>query len=200
MNYRTRQSGFTLLELMVALAVAGILFAIAVPNLRTFIQNNRLTAASNDLLASLQLARTEAVKRQANVVVCATTDSTAANPTCSFGGGNAWIVFQDTNRNWQADGAPGEPVIERHVALDPSISIRGDGNAIVAYGPSGYALPAGPQVPTADVVFCDVRGVQASGLNSTARTVVIAPTGHARAFSSATDVNASMALIGGTCP
>src|SRR5437879_8006196 len=51
--------GFTLTELMVTLAVAGILMAVAVPNMRTFIQNNRLSAASNDLLRSFQMRSEE---------------------------------------------------------------------------------------------------------------------------------------------
>ena len=72
------QRGFTLTELMVTVAVAGILAMVAVPNMRTFLQNNRLSAASNDLLRSFYLARTEAIKHQTNVAVCASAVPTAA--------------------------------------------------------------------------------------------------------------------------
>src|SRR5205823_3742250 len=77
--------GFTLTELMVTVAVAGVLAMVAVPNMRTFLQNNRLSSASNDLLRSFNLARTEAIKHQANVVVCAVADPTLAVAVCRYG-------------------------------------------------------------------------------------------------------------------
>src|SRR6266480_6471322 len=122
------QRGFTLTELMVTVAVAGILAMVAVPNMRTFLQNNRLSAASNDLLRSFYLARTEAIKHQTNVAVCASAVPTAAAPTCSYGAFNGWIVFQDTNFNWQWDN--GEPIFERHVLLDTSLPVKKDNNGI----------------------------------------------------------------------
>ncbi len=70
----------------------------------------------------MQLARTEAIKRQRTVVVCASANPTAASPTCSYGAFRGWVVFQDTNNNWQADGIATEPVIERHPLLDTTIT------------------------------------------------------------------------------
>src|SRR5205814_10368713 len=90
------QRGFTLTELLVTVAVAGVLAMMAVPNMRSFVQNNRLSSASNDLLRSFNLARTEAIKHQTNVVVCASAAPMAAVPTCSYGSFNGWIVFQDS--------------------------------------------------------------------------------------------------------
>ncbi len=60
-------SGFTLLELMVVVVIAGILLAIGVPAMGNFIRNSRMTAAANDLMGTLHYARSEAIKRRAPV-------------------------------------------------------------------------------------------------------------------------------------
>jgi type IV fimbrial biogenesis protein FimT len=87
---RSRARGFTLIELMVALAVAALLFAIGVPMLRDVTLGSRLSASANDLLASVQLARSEAIKRNQAVTLCASADGVA----CAGVGGweQGWIV------------------------------------------------------------------------------------------------------------
>jgi type IV fimbrial biogenesis protein FimT len=189
--------GFTLTEFMVTLAVAGILLSVAVPNFRSFIQNDRLSAAANDLLRSFQLARTQAIKHQANVVVCASANPTAANPTCSYGPFNGWIVFQDTNSNWQFDA--GEPVLERHDLLDSSITVKTDNNGIESYAATGFANPAGVKTPTRNILVCDMRGNQVVGGNSVERAVLIATTGRTRVSKTSTDVSTA-AGAAGACP
>ena len=191
------QRGFTLTELLVTVAVAGVLAMMGVPNMRSFVQNNRLSSASNDLLRSFNLARTEAIKHQTNVVVCASALPTAAAPSCSYGALNGWIVFQDTNLNWQFDA--GEPIFERHVLLDSSVTVKKDNDGIEMYLATGFASPAGVKSPTRNILLCDIRGNQMVGTNSVERAVLITASGRIRVSATSTDVNAAAAAAG-ACP
>jgi type IV fimbrial biogenesis protein FimT len=199
---RSHAKGFTLVELMITLGLAAILMAVAIPNMRDYMRNSRLTGAVNDVLHSLQVARTEAIKRQqGNVVVCGTANPNVAAPVCDYTNFNGWIVFQDLDNNWQVNGA--DVVIERHGIVDPSLTVKTDAtDRIISFGPSGFENPNGVRLNTRTIVVCDARGIAAIGTGSTARTVLITQTGRARASSVWSDVNglAKPTLVGGNCP
>ena len=197
MEHSRRSAGFTIIELMIALTVAGVLLAIATPGLRVFLQNGRLSSASNDLLRSFQVARTEAIKRQLNVVVCASANPAATPPACSYAAFNGWIVFEDTNSNWSVDA--GEPIIERHSLLDPSITVKTDNEGIESYASTGFANPAGAHNPTHNIVICDKRGNQVIGHTSVERAVLVTTTGRVRVSRLDTDVANAVSSTGG-CP
>ncbi|TAL87569.1 MAG: prepilin-type N-terminal cleavage/methylation domain-containing protein [Rhodanobacter sp.] len=72
------QRGFTLVELMITLAVAVVLIMIAVPSFRAITLSSKLTTTANDMVASLNVARMEAIKRNANIQFCS---DLAANNT-----------------------------------------------------------------------------------------------------------------------
>ncbi|WP_194723885.1 GspH/FimT family pseudopilin [Noviherbaspirillum malthae] len=96
-----RRGGFTLIELMVAVAVTAILLGIAVPSLLDVLLGSRLTAHANTLVASLQLARSEAIKRNAVVTVCPSANGTS----CTDGSWEqGWIVLVNDTL-LQAQGA-----------------------------------------------------------------------------------------------
>ena len=69
------QPGFTLLELMVVVAIAGVLMAVAIPSMGDFIRNSRITAAANDVMAGLHFTRSEAIKRRLPVTLCTSTSA-----------------------------------------------------------------------------------------------------------------------------
>ena len=199
----SRHRGFTLIELMVTVALVGILLAAVIPNMRTFLRNDQLSGGVNDMLHSIQVARTEAIKRQnGNVVVCGTSTPTVADAalTCDYATIKGWFVLQDTNGNWQHDAA--EPIIDRHGLLDTNLTVKTDNkDRIVSFAPSGFANPAGLKVPMRTLVVCDSRGVQQVGNTATARALFITTTGRARASSTWQDVkNTALPLVGGSCP
>ena len=89
-------AGFTLIELIVTVAIAAIVLAIAVPSFQETITSNRLTTFSNTFVASLNLARSEAIKQNRRVTLCSSTDGLS----CATGGyQQGWIIFIDSNNN-----------------------------------------------------------------------------------------------------
>ncbi len=90
-----KYSGFTLTELMITLAIVGILLTVGVPSLKTFMQGNRLIATSNALLSGLHVARSEAIKLNNSVSICKSNNGTGCTPTEDWQDG--WIVFVDAN-------------------------------------------------------------------------------------------------------
>ena len=98
-----KYSGFTLIELMITLFIVGILLAVGVPSLKTFMQGNQLVAATNELISALHLARSEAIKINARVSICESSDG----KTCANSGSwkEGWIVFVDANGDLANTGA-----------------------------------------------------------------------------------------------
>ena len=82
--------GFTLVELMVTLLVLAILLGVAVPSFRDAALSSRLTAYANDLVASAQIARSEAIKRNVDITLCASAGGLACDAGGAWEGG--WIV------------------------------------------------------------------------------------------------------------
>jgi type IV fimbrial biogenesis protein FimT len=67
---RRSERGFTMVELLISIAVAAVLIVIAVPSFRNITLSNKLTTAANDVISAINVARMEAVKRNANTQLC----------------------------------------------------------------------------------------------------------------------------------
>lgn len=96
-------AGFTLMELIITLLIVGVLVTLGVPSLKTFMQNNRLIAASNDLVSAMNIARSEAIKLNKRVSVCESSDGKSCTTTGKWE--NGWIVFIDADGDLNNTGA-----------------------------------------------------------------------------------------------
>lgn len=145
--------GFTLLELLIGIAILGITMAFAAPGFITLIANNRISGDTSDFVSALQLAKSESAARVNPVTICKR--NTAGNACVAAGGWQqGWIVFSDNN----GDGAvnAGEAVVLVHEALDPLITFNGTIGVTnsITYNPSGTTSITGTQV----LIMCDDRG------------------------------------------
>ena len=164
--------GFTLVELMMTLAIAGILVTLAVPSFSEVIKNNRLITQENDFITTLNLARSEAIRRSSRVTVCKSSDQVSCSGAGSWDQG--WIVFNDVN----GDGVVTNPttnVLRVHSSLSHGVTLRGDANldSYVSYVSSGATqkLAGGASATQSGVlVMCDDRGFvsQAKGIQISA--------------------------------
>lgn len=96
-------TGYTLLELMVTITIAGILMGVAVPSFTSIIDSNRLTTYANDLVTALNYARSEAIKRNLRVSLCKSTNGVSCTTINNWAQG--WIIFTDQNKNATYDSS-----------------------------------------------------------------------------------------------
>ncbi len=92
MRFRLVQQGFTLIELMVTIMVMAIILMVAVPSFNEATLGSKLGSLANNFVASVQLARSEAIKRNAAVTLCASSDGS----TCTGAWKDGWIVRAGT--------------------------------------------------------------------------------------------------------
>jgi type IV fimbrial biogenesis protein FimT len=135
---RATARGFTLVELMVTLAVASVLVIMAVPSFRNLTVSNALTTAANDMVGALNLARMEAVKRNASVQFCsdlaASNTSDALGAACGTQGGAVYV--------WTTGNPATVQVRDVSAGLQEPVQLHGN-IAAIRYSGEGLGYQAG---------------------------------------------------------
>lgn len=154
--------GFTLIELMITLAIVVILLVIGIPSLTALMIKSQLSGEVQEFYGAIDFARSEAVKRGTSVSICKSADGS----TCGGNWSNGWIIFTDENSNGTRDniGATNEETLLRvFPALPTNYTLNANNNFVnrVTYDRFGMANQPGT------FVFCK------SSDKTTARAITI---------------------------
>jgi len=159
-----RAAGFTLVEMVVTLAVLAILAALAVPGLQDVLQNARRATTVNGFIGAVQLARSESVKRHWPVSLCRSEDGRSCAGSGDWAAG--WLVFVPDDAARPSRLGPGAEILRYH---RPRYRGPIEANrAVFVFRPDDSRSTNGT------VIFCDLRGPAAS------RAVIISHTGRPR--------------------
>lgn len=154
------QSGFTLVELMVTVALIAIVGAIAIPSFNNLIRSNRLVSAANEMVAVLQTARMGAINKRARVEVC----PSANGSTCSAAIGNRWIALMTKNG---VTTVMRDTTLHAAVTSKASPSLASASNKFV-FSPSGFSTVGAATSGTLGLCLAELSGTNGVDVNASA--------------------------------
>lgn len=172
MHTINHKHGFTLIELMITLAVLGVLIAVAAPSFTNLVASNRASSVSTEVAGAIMFARAEAVKRGKRVTMCKSVTTDQASPICDASGSsswaNGWLIFTDTGTIGTVDGTDVRLRVAQPAIRDGSIvSSISNFNNYLSFDSRGNFVPSGTELTTS-IQIC---------YNHHQRTIEIAPTG-----------------------
>jgi type IV fimbrial biogenesis protein FimT len=160
---KVKARGFTILELVVAIAIAALLVALSIPNFTESIKNNRLASKANDLVLGLKATRHTAISRSVPTFVCHSNNANTNTPTCGGGAGSDWntgfVIYAapiKTLTTAKRAYAPATDTLIRQTDLAEGQGILvTDTNAtsLVSFSPSGFLFDS----QAVEMQVCDDR-------------------------------------------
>lgn len=187
------QRGFTLVEMLTVITITVILVALAVPSFQSIIRSSRVSGGANSLIAALDLARSEAIRRSTVVTVCRSTNADQPNADCSSGAANGyagtdwaagWIAFAKAPGNLvNATVEANDEIIIRQPPFQPMtperliIESTAPNPQSRSYDPRGLTIGNGAIGVT---LFFDHRDTQVAVRSARARCVSLNVSGRAR--------------------
>jgi len=149
----TAQRGFTLIEMMVAVALTGLLLSMAVPALQQFTSNARQTSTINDFVSSMHIARSTAVTTNFRTTICASSNGVSCEAVSWDQG---WIVFSDRDSD-QAVGND-ETIVASSDGADGLDIQSAEFGQFLMYRPNGRVMTASAAGNSGQFTVCDSRG------------------------------------------
>lgn len=145
MATRRRSSGFTVVELMIVIAIVGILAAMAVPMFEGYIARTQVNDQISALASDIRLARSEAIKRNVQVTLCPSDDADSDAPTCAaaadgaLGWAAGWIAYAGAVA--PTDDSDADRIVVRRPAFESSGGIMpAQAGYTITFFPNGTSI------------------------------------------------------------
>ncbi len=151
-NVRVNQAGFTLIELISAMAIMMLMVTIAVPSLLDMVRNNRQSTTLNALSHSFYAARSEAISRAQGISLCPSSNFSSCSGGTTWQ--NGWIIFTDADRDGVVDSGV-DSVLKVFNKLGGAATVTA--STRVTYSPVGTV-----QAGSGAMTLCDNRGVNSA--------------------------------------
>lgn len=183
-----KANGFTLIELIFVLLIAGILISIAVPSYNDAVSKNKVNAPYKSLRSAISLAKTEAISRNQQVVICASDDQSS----CGDDWNKGWMVFVDSNKNESYEASASESgdiadeILSVNTELNSEVTLSfisnksGKAATEMVFTRQGYATGT-----SGDFIFCSKHDTSNKAEN--ARAIIVIESGVIRMSSDGDD-------------